>query len=406
MDAIERYVCLCGEVSNFTEQLTGIPLVDAYFGPDDFAPSKQNKNRTPNELMGDLNGLIDQLTDIQPDLRSKYLIGEVKSIILVLDWLRGTDIPYTKLVEGLFNIKIEKYSEADIERAQSKVDEALSYSEGTLRHRIAHLRSQGEVRGNELREVIENELQPKSTEVGNQFRERIFSHMGIHVMDNGVEYRSVSNKPWSGYNYYQGNFHSVNEFNIDRPMNKYNLLSVVYHEYEHHVSNLWREKAYLDQNLLDLSVVPLHTGRCVISEGTADTAKEFIGILEDDEETRAFQSLRDLSRMVSINAALMMNQEGHSVDETAKYISENQFKTEEEALGTISFLCPTNQDGSPNFWAPYIFTYFIGRTQFVKPTFDNAVRQNKEIEFFNTIYLNPYSGSSVTWNDAFNWLSQ
>jgi hypothetical protein len=405
MDVIERYVRLCGEVSNYTKRLTSIPLVDAYFGPAELSPSKQNMARDPESLIEELNETVDQLSDIQPKLRSKYLIGEVKSIILVVDWLRGNDIPYTKLVEGLFNIKITKYSDRDIERAKARVDEVSSYSKGSLKQRVAQIRSQGEVKGYKLREVIEKELQPKSTQVGHQFKEMIFSRMGVHVQDNGVKYRSVQNKPWSGYNYYQGDFQSVNEFNIDRSMNKYNLLSVVYHEYEHHVSNLWREKAYREQNYLDLSVVPLHTGRCVISEGTADMAKEFVGILEDDDETKAFQSLRDLSKMVSINAAIMMNHECYSVDDTVNYISENQFKTEEEASGIIGFICPTNQDGSANFWAPYIFTYFIGREHFVKPTFDRAISNSKEIEFFKTLYLNPYSGSSTTWNDAFNWLS-
>ncbi|MGY5874447.1 MAG: hypothetical protein RTU30_01765 [Candidatus Thorarchaeota archaeon] len=404
MNPIERYVQLWGEVSNFTERLTGVPLVDAYFGPEELGPKRQTDNKSAQDLSRDLGSLIDDLAEVKSDLRRKCVTGETKSIALVVDWLGGADISYTKLVEGLFNIRLSEYSDYEIDGVISELDEALSSMDGSLRERISRYRTEGDVSGEELREVIVQELQPKSHEVADQFRELIYKPMGVEVTDNGVVYRTVRNEPWSGYNYYQGGFRSINEFNIDRSMNKRDLLAVIYHEYEHHVSNLWREKAYRDKNFLDLTVVPLHTGRCVISEGTADTAKDFLGISDSESEAVAFDALRRLSRMVSINAALFMNRDGFSVDETINYIADKQMKTVEEAKHSIDFIRPTNPDGRPNFWAPYIFTYFIGRTQFVKPTFDKAKAQGKEVEFFKTLYLNPYSASSVTWNEAYAWL--
>ncbi len=404
MDTLERYVRLCGEASNFTKKVTGIPLVDAYFGPDDLSPEKQATGLPAEEISRNLSSLIDDLDEVTPELRKKCIIGEVNSIKVVVDWLSGEEIPYTELVENLFSIKLQEFSEKEIEDAHIEVDEALSYMDGSLEDRITRFRAEGEVRGEALKDVILNQLQPKSKEVANQFRENIYKYMGTEVTDNGVEYRTVRDEPWSGYNYYQGGFRSVNEFNIDRPMNKHNLLAVIYHEYEHHVSNLWREKAYLDNDLLDLTVVPLHTGRCVISEGTADTAKEFLGLKDTDPSTKAVDVLYKLARMVSINAALFMNRDNFTIEETISYIAEKQIRPEDDAKNSIAFMRPMNPDGSLNFWAPYIFTYYIGRTQFVKPTFDKAKAKGKEVEFFKTIYLNPYSASSVTWNDAFEWL--
>ena len=79
-------------------------------------------------------------------------------------------------------------------------------------------------------------------------------------------------------------------------------------------------------------------------------------------------------------------------------------RTENHAKAATKFIKPSNDDGMPNFWAPYIFTYYFGRTDFVFPTYKKAVQNDVLPEFYRTIYLNPYSGSSITWKNAFEWL--
>jgi hypothetical protein len=252
--------------------------------------------------------------------------------------------------------------------------------------------------------VVEGDLQDLVVEVGQMFGENVFSLIGTDLIDKGVECRAVTNEPWSGYNYYLGGFKSVNAINTDRPMNQRSLLFLTYHEYEHHVSNLWREKAYLERGFTDLAIIPLHTGRCVISEGTADTAREFLDKVVVNRELHALRSIGMLGRMVTINAAIMLNQEGKTVEEAVEYMMECGFKERAMAQSTIRFIGPTSENDKPNFWAPYIFTYLFGRIDFVLPAFAKAVKEDVLGEFFRTIYLNPYSCSSVTWKKAFEWL--
>ena len=108
--------------------------------------------------------------------------------------------------------------------------------------------------------------------------------------------------------------------------------------------------------------------------------------------------------MTSINAAIMMNDKGKSSEEAIEYLYERGYRTEKSAKGSIGFIAPTMADGRMNFWAPYVFTYFFGRTDFVLPTFKKAVEQDELKRFYQTLYLNPYSGSSVTWKKAYEWL--
>ncbi len=406
MNALERYVILSGEVGNLVEKETGVNLIDAYFGPDNLAPKNQQKDRPSNDLIHELEELKEKISEeITDRIHETYLLAEIDSFKTVVQWLSGSEMSYSHLVEALFHIPLEKFSEKEIDVVIDTVEDLTKDISGKDVHeRVINFSKEGEIQGEELSDLIENVLQPKAREVGELFQKRIFSKMKISVTDNGVLYSSVTDKPWSGYNYYQGDYKSLNEFNVDRPMNKDSLLGVIYHEYEHHVSNLWRERKYRIDGNLDLSTVPLHTGRCVISEGTADTAKDFLGVRESTQRERIFDALYILRRMTSINAAIMMNHEKESTEEAVDYMVYRGLRTESSAKGSLGFIGPKNSDGSPNIWAPYIITYFIGRTEFVLPTFEKARNQDMIPEFFKTIYLNPYAGSSATWEMAFDWL--
>jgi hypothetical protein len=326
-------------------------------------------------------------------------------MMVTVEWLNGKDISYADLVQGLFNIPLKQFPESVIDKKIEDLDEALrEYPGDELRDRVLSFTQEGEISGADLKQLVEKDLQTKAVEVGKMFQDKVYSLMGTTVTDNGVEYQTVTGAPWSGYNWYQKGFKSLNQFNTDVTFNKISLQGVIYHEYEHHVSNLWREKYFQETGNLELAVVPLHTGRCVISEGTADTAKEFLGVVEDNPNIKIDEAMYTLRRMTSINAAIMMNDKGKSSEEAIEYMYDRGYRTKKSATGSIGFIGPKMADGRTNFWAPYVFTYFFGRTDFVLPTFQKAVEQDELAKFYKTLYLNPYSGSSVTWNKAYEWL--
>ncbi len=333
MDGSKEFVRLCGQVGGFTKQMTGVSVVDAYFGPDEFHPDLMQYEGDPKTLRENLERLIDAIADeVEDPLREEYMKGEVMSLIAVVDWLSGSRIPYPDLVEGLFHIPMKRFGESVVDDYIKSVEaEIEGYPGSDLREKVTLFGEQGEVTGDELRSLIEGDLQEKAAEVGGLFRERVFSKMGEHVQDNGVIYEAVTGEPWSGYNWYKGDFKSLNQFNVDNTFNMNTIRSVIYHEYEHHVSNLWREKEYRETGNLELAIVPLHTGRCVISEGTADTAKEFLEVEEEDPAVRVVNELYKLRRVTSINAAIMLNHEGKSAEEAVDYMVERGYRTQKYA---------------------------------------------------------------------------
>jgi hypothetical protein len=400
-----EFVRLCGEVGNLSKRVTGLSIVDAYYGPEELAPDRQAENRKSETILQDLSVLSDNIKDeIEQPLRSMYLTTEIHSLQSVVRWMTGEEMSYVEIVENVFGIKPTRFSENEVQDAMKNVETAFSDCPGSdTRERVEQFRLNGQVQGEDAKNYIEGELQQRAKDVGILFRKKVYTLMDATVTDNGIEYKAVTGKPWGGYNYYQGNYRSRNEFNVDRPFSKHGLAAVIYHEYEHHVSNLWREKAYYDSNWTDLSIVPL-TGRCVISEGTADTAMDFLELGEGTDDSRRMRALTNLSRMCGMNAALMLNHEQASEDDVVWYLVERTFGKEERIKPSLEFSRPKTKDGKPNLWAPYIFNYLKGRMDFVYPTFLKAKENDMLSDFFKTVYLNPYSGSSRTWNEAFDWL--
>ena len=83
----------------------------------------------------------------------------------------------------------------------------------------------------------------------------------------------VNNKPWSGYNWYKGNYQSVIQINLDLPILIDRAIDLACHEgYPgHHVYNMLLEKnLYRDKGWVEISLYPLYSPQSLIAEGSAN----------------------------------------------------------------------------------------------------------------------------------------
>jgi hypothetical protein len=86
-----------------------------------------------------------------------------------------------------------------------------------------------------------------------------------------VEY--VKDKPWSGYNWYKGDYHSVIQVNTSLPIYIDRAVDLACHEgYPgHHVHNALLEKSLVrDRGWVEFSVYPLFSPQSLIAEGSAN----------------------------------------------------------------------------------------------------------------------------------------
>jgi len=103
-------------------------------------------------------------------------------------------------------------------------------------------------------------------------RERTAKHVTLPSSESfTVEY--VTNKSWSGYNWYQGNYRSLIQVNTDLPIFIDRAIDLACHEgYPgHHVYNALLEKHLVrDRGWMEFTVYPLFSPQSLIAEGTAN----------------------------------------------------------------------------------------------------------------------------------------
>jgi hypothetical protein len=103
-------------------------------------------------------------------------------------------------------------------------------------------------------------------------RARTLKHVQLPPTESfTVEY--VTNKSWSGYNWYQGNFRSLIQVNTDLPIYIDRAVDLACHEgYPgHHVYNALLEKHLVrDQGWQEYTVYALFSPQSLIAEGTAN----------------------------------------------------------------------------------------------------------------------------------------
>jgi hypothetical protein len=383
------------------ENVTGTSIIDAYFGPTNLMPNKAAKTLLPEKLLMCLDTLIEKARMIDDELRRIAIVSELESLKVVVRWLSGESMSYVSLVEGVFGITPSKFGHHELHKAQETVEAASADLPGSnVSEKILTWREKNKISGQALKKMIKAEIIPRTEMIENLFRERVFVYLPTKVKNNGIVYKTITKKPWGAYNYYQGNYTSINTFNIDRSVNKFRLLGTLCHEYEHHIATLFMEKAYRERGLLDLSVVLLNTKNSIILEGTASCAQDFLN-MQVTEYSELMEALNQLQEMIFLNVAYMQNVESIDNQTMAEYIASEIYLSIEEARKIPAFSSPLNPDGKPNLFRPYIYTYFYGRRDYVLPTYQKAQKRDKLKEFFQTLYLNPYSRSTATWKKAF-----
>jgi hypothetical protein len=116
-----------------------------------------------------------------------------------------------------------------------------------------------------------------------RFRERAASLFGLPAGED-LRVRLVTDRPWSGYNWFDGGRRSRVEINTDLPVRAPDLVHTVAHETYpgHHLEHAWKEADLVDgAGRLEASILLINTPECPISEGLADLGTRFA--VGDDE---------------------------------------------------------------------------------------------------------------------------
>jgi len=263
-DVAERYVKLVLALG-----LHDADYVDAYYGPREWKQQAESRKAPLADLAAEaktLLGAIDavpQPADGMERLRRHYLQRQVAAIAARIRMLNGERLSFDEESRALYDAEAPTLPESHFQKILDQLDREFP-GDGPVLARYEKFRAGFAIPREKLDAVFQAAIKG--------CRERTLQHMKLPDSERfTVEY--VTNKSWSGYNWYQGNYKSLIQVNTDLPIYIDRAVDLACHEgYPgHHVYN-----ALLEQHLvrgrgwIEFSVYPLFSPQSLIAEGTAN----------------------------------------------------------------------------------------------------------------------------------------
>lgn len=273
----------------------------------------------------------------------------------------GDDIGFVDEVRAYFDVDIAPADVEDYRDAHRQMDEVLM-GDGPLAERVAAHRKADEIPPERLPACVEA--------FSSALRELVRARYPLPDYEH-VTYEVVGDKPWSGFNYYLGNFHSRVAINSDLKQHMTHLPLLIAHESYpgHHTEHCRKEAGLVAAGQAEQTLFLVNTPQCLMAEGLADLALRSLvgpgwgkwaqeiyadlGLRFDGERA---ERLSDASaKLVSVrqDAALLLHDRHRTQDEVAEFLQTWSLVTPERARQSLRFL-------SSPLWRAYISTYVEG----------------------------------------------
>jgi len=254
--------------------------VDAYFGPEEFRTVAEERAMSLDEILAASQKLevrldsIDAGDDERLAMRIDGLIARLHALDMRIAINKGEYVDFDAESLALFGTVAPSYDAAHFEKILAAVD-ALLPGDGPLSERVETFKEQFVIPLDKLPAVFEAAI--------TECRRRTLEYIDLPDGESfTIEY--VTDKPWSGYNWYQGNAVSLIQVNTEFPIHIDRAVDLGCHEgYPgHHTFN-----ALLEANLVDAagwieySLYPLFSPQSLIAEGSGNYGIELA--FPDDE---------------------------------------------------------------------------------------------------------------------------
>jgi hypothetical protein len=242
--------------------------VDAYYGPADWKPAEGA--RAPIDALTVRADELREAVGRQPRpagemerLRWNYLDRQLAALSARLRMLEGERLSFDEESHALYDAVAPTLPESHFQRVLDQLERRFPGG-GPLVARLEAYRRDFVIPREKLDAVFQTAIRA--------CRERTVKHVALPADERfTVEY--VTNKSWSGYNWYQGGFRSLIQVNTDLPVYIDRAIDLACHEgYPgHHVYNVLLEKHLVrDRGWVEFTVYPLFSPQSLIAEGTAN----------------------------------------------------------------------------------------------------------------------------------------
>ena len=294
--------------------------------------------------------------------RADYLTAHLRALDCAGRKFAGQDVGFVEEVSAYFDVDIVKGDPDAYREAHRKLDEALGGT-GPLAQRMQAYRSSEEIPPERLEECIHS--------FSSALRDRVRTEYPLPDRET-INYEIVTDKPWSGFNYYEGDYRSTVAVNADLKQQMSNLPRLVAHESYpgHHTEHCRKEAGLVERGgQLEQTIFLVNTPQCLMAEGLADLAlyaaigPEWgawateiyadLGLRFDGERAQAISEASAALADVRQDAALMLHDEHRDVDDVVAFLQKWLLTSDARARQSMKFL-------SSPLWRAYTSTYVEG----------------------------------------------
>ena len=341
-------------------------MVDAYFGPAEL------RDRVETEPKRDLPGVLRDLRALVADLdagdgdldatRRRWLRAQTAGLHTAARQLAGEAVAFLDEVEQCYGVRPAFVDHEVLADAHRRLGDVLPGS-GPLAERYEAWRGTHLMSRAQLTAAVHT--------LAEAFRERTQRSFGLPEGEH-IDFELVTDQPWSGFNYYDGDLRSRVAINTDLPVSSTAVAHLIAHEAYpgHHTEHCRKEVGLVRQRRqLEESIFLVGTPQCLMAEGLADLALEALlgpdheplvaellhplGVRYDTEVVAAVAHAGDALAAVRGNAALLLHDRGRPEEEVVAELERWALLSHERATKSIAFLThPT--------WRAYIFCYVAG----------------------------------------------
>jgi hypothetical protein len=254
--------------------------VDAYHGPDAWRSQVESEKAPLDAIQRATERTREKLAAMplpsegMEVLRFRFLQRQLESLAARVALLNGATMTFDEESLALYDAVAPVLTEEHFQRTLNELNSLLP-GKGSVADRYLAFKNHFIIQKDDLDSVF-------GAAIG-ECRERTKKHTHLPT-DESFRVEYVTDKPWSGYNWFGGNYKSLIQVNTDLPIYIDRAIDLAAHEgYPgHHVYNTLLEQLMLkEKGWLEFSVYALFSPQSLIAEGTANYGIEVVFSKED-----------------------------------------------------------------------------------------------------------------------------
>jgi hypothetical protein len=244
--------------------------VDAYYGPPEWSAEAAATPLPLPEIERRAVAILESLdedpardTSAMDHLRRAYLRRQLEALAARVRMLQGDRLSFDDEARALYDVTPPTHGEQHFQAIVSRLDAVLP-GRGPVPERYVAYRNEFVIPTDKLDAVFSAAIAAG--------RERTARHVALPPNESFVV-SFVTDKPWSGYNWYKGGYHSVIQVNTSLPIYIDRAVDLACHEgYPgHHVYNALLEQHLVrERGWVEFAVYALFSPQSLIAEGSAN----------------------------------------------------------------------------------------------------------------------------------------